>query len=90
MPVDAVQEYSVITNNFSAEYGRASGGVVNLTTKAGTNTIHGSAWEFNRLSAYTANTYGNDANGVTQGRLYPQPVWLCGRRSNHEEQAVHL
>ena len=50
VPIDSVQEYSVITNNFSAEYGRASGGVVNLTTKAGTNSIHGSAWEFNRLS----------------------------------------
>ena len=61
IPVDAVQEYNVITNNFSAEYGRASGGVVNLTTKGGTNNLHGSAWEFNRLSAYTANTYANDA-----------------------------
>jgi hypothetical protein len=67
VPVDSVQEYSVITNNFSSEYGRASGGVVNLTTKAGTNKIHGSAWEFNRLSAYTANTYANDANGVPKG-----------------------
>jgi hypothetical protein len=67
VPVDSVQEYSVITNNFSSEYGRASGGVVNVTTKAGTNKIHGSAWEFNRLSAYTANTYGNDANGVPKG-----------------------
>ena len=61
VPVDSVQEYSVITNNFAAEYGRASGGVVNLTTKAGSNHFHGSAWEFNRLSAYTANTYANDA-----------------------------
>jgi len=61
IPIDAVQEYSVITNNFSAEYGRASGGVVNLTTKTGTNSFHGSAWEFNRLSAYTSNTYANDA-----------------------------
>jgi hypothetical protein len=67
VPIDSVQEYSVITNNFSAEYGRASGGVVNLTTKAGTNSIHGSAWEFNRLSDYTANTYANDANGVPKG-----------------------
>ncbi len=67
VPIDSVQEYSVITNNFSAEYGRASGGVVNLTTKAGTNSLHGSAWEFNRLSAYTANTYGNDANGIPKG-----------------------
>ena len=67
VPIDSVQEYSVITNNFSAEYGRASGGVVNLTTKAGTNSLHGSAWEFNRLSAYTANTYGNDANAIPKG-----------------------
>jgi hypothetical protein len=61
VPVDAVQEYSVITNNYSAQFGRASGGVVNVTTKAGTNKFHGGVWEFNRLSAYTANTYGNDA-----------------------------
>jgi hypothetical protein len=61
VPLDATQEYSIITSNYSAEYGRASGGVINVTTKAGTNTYHGSAWEYNRLSAYTANTYGNDA-----------------------------
>ena len=67
IPVDAVQEYSVITSNFPAEYGRAAGGVVNVTTKAGTNEIHGSAWEFNRLSAYTANTYGNDALQTPKG-----------------------
>jgi hypothetical protein len=67
VPVDAVQEYSVITNNFSSEYGRASGGVVNLTTKSGTNSFHGSAWGFNRLSAYTANTYGNNALGAPKG-----------------------
>jgi len=69
IPVDAVQEYSIVTNNFSAEYGRASGGVVNLTTKSGTNQIHGSAWEFNRLSAYTANTYANDAANSFAGSI---------------------
>jgi hypothetical protein len=67
VPIDAVQEYSIITNNFSAEYGRASGGVVNVTTKSGSNNFHGSAWEFNRLSAYTANTYANDANDIPKG-----------------------
>ncbi|HEY1806551.1 MAG TPA: carboxypeptidase regulatory-like domain-containing protein [Terracidiphilus sp.] len=67
IPVDATQEYSVVTNNFPAEYGRAAGGVVNVSTKAGTNSIHGSAWEFNRLSAYTANTYGNDALQTPKG-----------------------
>lgn len=67
VPIDSVQEYSILTNNFSAEYGRAAGGVVNVTTKAGTNQFHGSAWEFNRLSAYTANTYNNDANDLPKG-----------------------
>jgi hypothetical protein len=68
VPIDSVQEYSVITNNFSAEYGRASGGVVNVTTRAGTNQFHGSGWEFNRLAAYTANTYANDVEGLPKGQ----------------------
>ena len=67
IPQDSVQEFRVVTNNFDAQYGRASGGVVNVSTKSGTNTFHGSAWEFNRLSAYTANTYDNDAHGVPKG-----------------------
>ncbi len=68
VPIDTVQEYRVITNNFAAQYGRASGGVVNVITKAGTNNFHGGAWEFNRLSAYTANTYDNSVNGVPKGQ----------------------
>ncbi len=67
VPLDSVQEYRVVTNNFAAQYGVASGGVVNVITKAGTNAFHGGAWEFNRLSAYTANTYDNAANGVRKG-----------------------
>ena len=68
IPIDGVQEYSIVTNNFSAEYGRASGGVVNVTTKSGTNAFHGSAWEFNRVAAYTANTFNNDANDLPKGQ----------------------
>jgi outer membrane receptor protein involved in Fe transport len=64
---DVVQEYRIVTNNFEAQYGRASGGVVNVITKSGTNSFHGSAWEFNRTSAYTANTFDNDSNGVPKG-----------------------
>jgi hypothetical protein len=60
VPLDSIQEYRVSTSNFEAQFGRASGGVVNVTTKAGTNSFHGSAWEYNRLSAYTSNTETND------------------------------
>jgi hypothetical protein len=67
IPVDSVQEYNVVTNNFAAEYGRASGGVVNLTSKSGSNSFHGGAWEYNRLSAYTANTYQNVVSGLPKG-----------------------
>jgi outer membrane receptor protein involved in Fe transport len=67
VPLDSVQEFSVLTNGFTAEYGRASGGVVNLVTKSGSNTFHGSGYEYNRVSALSANTYQNDANGTPKG-----------------------
>ena len=68
VPIDAVQEYRIITNNFSPEYGRASGGVVSLATKSGTNALHGSLFEFNRLSATTANTFANASAGIAKGQ----------------------
>src|SRR5580692_978465 len=52
--VDAIQEFSVITSNYSAEYGKTSGGVVNAITRSGTNKIHGSAYEFIRNSKLDA------------------------------------
>jgi hypothetical protein len=64
VPVDAIQEFSVITNNFGADSGRASGGIVNVDSKSGANDIHGSAFEYNRLSAYTANTFANEHAAV--------------------------
>lgn len=45
---DAVQEFSVQTNNFSAEYGNVAGGVVNVVTRSGTNDLHGSVFKFYR------------------------------------------
>jgi len=67
VPQDSIQEFSIITNNYGAEYGRASGGIVNVDTKAGTNNIHGSVFEYNRLSAFTANTFANDVDGIPKG-----------------------
>jgi len=60
VPADSIQEFSILTNSFSEEYGRASGGVVSVNSKSGSNDIHGSAFEYNRLSAYTANTFGDE------------------------------
>ena len=71
VPVDAVQEYRVITNNFSPEYGRASGGVVAVATKSGTNDFHGRAWEFNRIAATTANTVNQLPEGQSPRAATP-------------------
>ncbi len=63
VPLDSVQEFRVITSNFSAEYGRATGGIVNVTTRAGTNDFHGTLFEFNRVSALASNDFDNNARG---------------------------
>jgi hypothetical protein len=62
VPLDAVQEFTVLTNNFTAEYGRSAGGVVNVATKSGTNGYHGTAYEFNRNSKLASNSFDNNAN----------------------------
>jgi hypothetical protein len=58
--VDAIEEFSVITSNYEADYGKTSGGVVNAITRSGTNQIHGSAYEFLRNSALDAKNYFDD------------------------------
>jgi hypothetical protein len=58
--VDAIAEFSVLTTNYSTEYGRASGGIINATTKSGTNTFHGSAYEFLRSSWLDSKNFYDD------------------------------
>src|SRR6195256_5741342 len=59
--VDAIQEFSVLTGNYSAEYGRASGGVINGITKSGNNQFHGDAYYFVRDKILDARNYFDPA-----------------------------
>src|SRR5207253_7925081 len=56
---DSVQEFRVITNSYSAEYGRFASRVINIITKSGTNQLHGSLFEFLRNNDLNANTWGS-------------------------------
>jgi outer membrane receptor protein involved in Fe transport len=64
VPLDSVQEFSVLTNNFTAEFGRASAGIVNVATKSGTNDYHGAAYWFGRYSKLASNDFNDNANGI--------------------------
>ena len=66
--VEAVQEFKVMTNTFDAQYGRMSGGLVNLVTKPGTNTLHGSVYDILRNKVLDANSWINNLQGS------PKPV----------------
>jgi hypothetical protein len=62
--VDAIQEFSVLTSNYSAEYGKTSGGVVNAITRTGTNQFHGSVYEFLRNSRLDSKNYFDPAGKI--------------------------
>jgi hypothetical protein len=69
-PPDAIQEFKVQTSNFSAEFGRAGGAVLNASIKSGTNQLHGSAWEFLRNEKLdAADLYFVDRAKTNKGAL---------------------
>jgi hypothetical protein len=61
---DSIQEFRVETNNISSEWGGYYGGVLNFSTKSGTNDLHGSAYEYLRNTVLDANSYFNNQTGV--------------------------
>src|SRR5579872_693975 len=65
--IDAVSEVSIQTNGYNAEYGRAAGGVINVTLKSGTNQLHGSLFEYLQNRDLDANTWTNNRAGQPRG-----------------------
>ena len=67
---DAIAEFRALTSNYSADYGLSSAGTMTMVLKSGTNTLHASAWEFNRNDAFDARNYFNPApQSVAELRL---------------------
>jgi hypothetical protein len=63
---DAIEEFNLITQNASAEFGNFMGGIVSASIKSGTNSIHGDIWEFFRNDVLNANAWGNKINPSSQ------------------------
>jgi hypothetical protein len=72
---DSIGEYKVQTNNQGAEWGKFSGGIVNLSTKSGTNSWHGSAYEFFRNKVLNTNEYFHKNFELTHGLKNTPPPW---------------
>ena len=71
---DALQEVKVLTSNYQAEYGRAGGGFIALTTRGGTNEFHGGARYFRRHDSLNADTFFNNARGGSAAG-FPRPLY---------------
>jgi hypothetical protein len=63
---DAIQEFRILTSNYTAEYGRNGGGVVSVVTRSGTNDFHGSLFEFLRNDALNANSFFRNRDGLSR------------------------
>lgn len=64
--VDAIQEVSVISNDYNARYGHTGGGTVSMVSKSGTNHYHGDLYEYLENGALDANRFDNNANGIAR------------------------
>jgi hypothetical protein len=69
IPLDSMQEFRVTVAGQGAAAGHSSGGQVSLVTRSGTNLLHGSAYEYNRNTDYTANSFFNNLSGLARPQL---------------------
>ncbi|WP_164981638.1 TonB-dependent receptor [Silvibacterium dinghuense] len=91
--LDAIAEFKVETNAYSAEFGRDGGAVINVITKSGSNAFHGSGYEYFQTSDFNTNDYFNNAQGVAKtdytknifGGSVGGPVWLGKLYNGHDK-----
>ena len=84
--IEALEEVQIQTNNFSSEFGRGNGAVINLRTKTGTNQFHGRLWEFHRNAALECAQLfcnGDSAAGL-------QSIRRQHGRTDHQGQNIFL
>ena len=86
---DAVQEFRIETTNYSAEFGRAGGGVINASIRSGTNSFHGSAWEYLRNTELNATGFFKPVNNEKPVLIQNQ-FGASIRRPGHPQQGVLL
>jgi Carboxypeptidase regulatory-like domain len=67
--IDSIAEFKVLRSNYLPENGRSSGGIVNVVTRSGTDSFHGSAYEFFRNDVLAANNYFNNLDGIARPPL---------------------
>ncbi len=85
--VDAIQEFKVATNSYSAEYGVASAGQVNIVTRSGGNTFHGSAYDYLRNRDLDARNF---FRRFREAAIHPKPVRRHAGRSGRQKLDVLL
>ena len=89
---DSVAEFKVQYNNLGPEWGKFAGGVINLSTKSGTNNLHGSAYEYLRNKVFNSNEYflqgfrDRDRQQERAAAVYPEPVRSDLRRGGDQRQ----
>src|SRR5205807_1475439 len=89
---EAIAEFKVLTSNYGAQYGRNGSGTVEVETKSGTNTIHGSAYEFLRNDAFNANNYFNAGNQAPEYKKHDfcytigGPVYIPGLYNTNRDK----
>ncbi|MBI3681210.1 MAG: TonB-dependent receptor [Acidobacteria bacterium] len=77
--VDAIEEFKVQTSNYSAEYGRSGGGIINIVTKSGTNQLRGTVYEFLRNKVLDSGNFFNNRAGIPrQPFVYNQYGFTSG------------